>query len=213
MPKRHLETFGTTILHYHLVSELMDSVNQVRIREGRLQANQPQIITPQAYANTVMEGFGEEAEKYLEWLREHQADLRILQYGYRLRQESFSEHVVTDNIEAVVERVKKEVEAQHDPLGAVIVGVDSPWDVCLVKLFWEIIQSSAGTNIKEMAKRHLFDYADGAPRAVRQEIEADFLAASRNPSRIPKLGKKLQHYGLFEEYEDRFFSLVKASKR
>lgn len=213
LPSRHLETFGTTILHYHLVSELMDSVSKVRIREGRIQANQPQIITPQAYANLATEGFGEEAEKYLDWLREHEKDVRILQYGYRLRQESFSEHVVTDTVESVVQRVKQEVETANDPLGAVVLGVDNPWDVCLIKLFWEMIQHSAGTNIQEMAKKNLFEYRNGAPHAVHQELEADFLAASKDASLIAKLGKKLQNYGLFGEYEDRFFSLVKASKR
>jgi hypothetical protein len=47
---------------------------------------------------------------------------------------------------------------------------------------------------------------------VRREIEELFLAASRDASRIGALGKKLQHYGLFEEYQDRFFALVNASR-
>lgn len=96
-PDRHLETFGTTTLNYHLVSELMDVTNQVRVREGRMLAAQPQIITPQAYAETFMEGFGQEASRYIDWLREHEQEnnLHILQYGYSLKQESFSEHIIT----------------------------------------------------------------------------------------------------------------------
>jgi hypothetical protein len=212
-PSRHLETFGTTVLNYHLVSELMDAVNQVRVRQGRMQASPPQIVTPEAYAKTFLEGFSEEAGRYVEWLKEHEKDVRILQYGYRLKQESFSEHVVTDNIKAVVERVKSDVQASNDPFSAVVIGVDLPWDVCLIKLFWEIIQKSARINIRELAQQHMFDSDGGVPRAVRGEIEADFLAASKNPSLIGGLAKKLHTYGLFEEYEDRFFSLVKASKR
>jgi hypothetical protein len=213
MPSRHLETFGSTLLHYHLVSELMDTVNQVRVRTGRMQAHQPKIITPEAYARTFLEGFGEEAQRYVDWLKTHEKDVRILQYGYRLKQESFSEHIITDNLQAVVDRVKTEVKGASDPLAAVVVGVDVPWDVCLVKLFWEVIQGSAKTNIKELAGQRLFDDDGGVPRAVRQEIEAGFLAASRNPDLIKGLGKKLQFFGLFEEYQDRFFSLVKSSKR
>ena len=57
MPTRHLETFGATVLNYHLVSELMDSTNQIKVREGRMQANRPQIITLDAYSQTVLEGF------------------------------------------------------------------------------------------------------------------------------------------------------------
>lgn len=211
-PSRHLETFGSTILHYHLISELMDSVDQVRVREGRMNASQPKIITPEAYSSTFLEGFGEEATRYLEWLREHERDIHILQYGYQLRQESFSEHIVSDNVRNVVDRVKTSVEQSGDPLGAVVVGVDEPWDVCLVKLFWEVIRKSASTNVQQMQKRRLFDNAGGVPRGVRDDIDCDFLAAGRDASRIAPLGKKLQEYGLFEEYQDRFFSLVRTSR-
>jgi len=213
LPSRHLETFGTTILNYHLVSELMDTANQVRIRTGRILAGKPQIITPEAYSQTLLEGFSEEAAKYIDWLKEHEKEIRILQYGYRLKQESFSEHVVNDNIRVVVERVETEVRAKSDPLSAVVVGVDDPWDVCLIKLFWEIIQHSAKTNIRELSSQHLLDDVGGVPRGVRDEIESSFLAASRNATLINTLGQKLQKYGLFPEYQDRFFSLVKASKR
>ena len=210
MPSCQLETFGTTILHYHLVSELMDSVNQVRLREGRMQAGKPQIITPAAYAQNLLEGFGEQAERYLDWIKEHEKEIRILQYGYKLKQESFSEHVVNDNVEAVLERVKEDVKSKSDPATAVIRGVDSPWDVCLVKLFREIIQQSAVANIRDLASRNMFDDMNGAPRAIRDEIEAAFLAASRDRSQIKRLGVRLQQWGLFEEYQDRFFSLMNA---
>jgi hypothetical protein len=212
MPSRHLETFGTTVLHYHLLSEPMDSVDQVRIREGRMKASRPEIITPESYANTFLEGFGDEARRYVDWLREHEKQVRILQYGYRLAQESFSEHVVTDNLKAVTERVRNEVKGQSNPLSAVVVGVDDPWDVCLVKLFWEVIQHSAKTNIEQLERRHMFDESGGVPKGIREGIEKAFLAASRNHSLIAALGRRLQAHGLFEEYQDRFFSLVRASK-
>ena len=212
MPSRHLETFGTTVLHYHMLSELMDSVDQVRVREGRMRASRPQIITPEAYANTFLEGFGEEARRYVDWLKEHEKQVRILQYGYRLAQESFSEHVVSDNLKAVLERVRTEVKGRNNPLSAVIVGVDDPWDVCLVKLFWEVIQNSAKTNIQQLEQRHMFDESEGVPKGIRDEIEKAFLAASKAPSLINALAHRLQTYGLFGEYQDRFFSLVRASK-
>lgn len=213
LPAGHLETFGTTVLHYHLISELMDTVNQIRIREGRMKAGKPQIITPDAYADVILEGFGDEAGEYIDWLREHEKEIRILQYGYALKQESFSEHVVTDDIRSVVERVTTEVESKNDPLRAVVVGVDAPWDVCLIKLFREVIQNSAQTNIQELQKRQMFDDVQGLPRAIRDEIDAAFLQASRDSSLINKLAARLQAHGVFEEYQDRFFSLVKASKR
>ncbi|MBN2302128.1 MAG: hypothetical protein JXN60_06375, partial [Lentisphaerae bacterium] len=148
LPSRHLETFGTTVLSYHLISELMDSVNQIRIREGRMQASRPQIITPEAYSKTLLEGFGDQAQLYIDWLKEHKQDVQIvLQYGYTLKHEAFNEHVVSDNLQTVVERVKNDVKDKSDPFSAVLVGVDNPWDVCLIKLFVEVIQQSASANI------------------------------------------------------------------
>jgi len=213
LPAGHLETFGTTTLNYHLISELMDTTTQIRVREGRMLASQPQIITPEAYSKVFLEGFGEEASRYMQWLKEHETEVRILQYGYRLKQEAFSEHVISDTIETVVKRVEAEVKEKNDPLSAVVKGVDDPWDVCLVRLFWEIVQGSAKTNIQQLHKQRLLDDVDGVPKGVRRELEDDFLAASKDRSLINRLGQKLQSYGLFEEYQDRFFSLVKASKR
>ena len=50
-----------------------------------------------------MEGFGEAAKQYLDFLKQHEDSIRILQYGYCLKQEAFSEQVVTDTVEAVLE--------------------------------------------------------------------------------------------------------------
>ena len=209
-PKRHIETFGNTIINYHMVSELMDSVGKVRVREGRMQALRPQIITPSSYSTMMLEGFGEQAQQYLEWLKEHEDTVRILRYGYTLKQEAFSEQVLTDTAEAVLERVKSEQAAKKDPFAAVIKGVDDPWDVCLVRLFWTVIQNSAQANIRELHERRMFDLQDGLPAGVRDEIEKGFLAAARDASLIKPLGKMLQEKGLFEHYQDRFFNLVQG---
>jgi hypothetical protein len=208
-PKRHLETFGNTIINYVLVSELMDSVRQVRVREGRMQALRPQIVTPAAYSKMILEGFGEQAEKYIEWLREHEDSVHVLQYGYSLKQEAFSEEIVNDGIENVLGRVKQDVAAREDPLSAVVKGVDTPWDVCLIRLFWLAIRNSVQVNYKEMAARKLFERQEGIPAGVREEIETAFAAAAADTRKIRDLGSLLQRHGLFEQFQDRFFALVK----
>ena len=213
MPERHLETFGTTVMNYHLITELMDSVDRVRIREGRLEAGQPQIITPDAYLQTAMEGFGDEAQQYVDWLKEHEQDIKVLQYGYKLKQESFSEHIITGDLKSVAKRVESEAKAKNDPLSAVVIGVDEPWDVCLVKLFWEVIRTSAKTNITDMNNRHLFDSSETAKARLLTELEKDFLEASKDSALINALGEKLQKHNVFDHFEDRFFSLVKAGKK
>jgi len=191
-PRRHLETFGNTIIHYHLVSELMDSVDQVRIREGRMVASQPKIITPDSVTKEILENFGTEAQRYVEWMR--QQNIRILQYGCTLRKEEYNEHVATSNLKTIVEQVKDEVAKKDDPLRAIVVGVDKPWDVCLIKLFSEVVNQSARANVTEM-------------------VDTAFLDASRDPAKINTLAKRLQELGVFERMEDRFFALVKGNKR
>ena len=207
-PQRHLETIGNTIINYRLVSELMDGVGKVRIREGRMQALRPQIILPSNYDNLTLEGFGPEAQRYLQWLKENEDHIRILRYGYTLKQEAFSEQVVTDSVEAVVERICNDESVKSDPFSAVVQGVDDPWDVCLVKLFWTVIRQSAEANIRELNDRRMFDLKDGVPVELRNEIEIAFEAAGKDRSLVKPLGRMLQEKGVFEAYQDRFFSLL-----
>jgi len=148
-PSHRLETFGNTLVNYHLVSELTDHPGKVRIREGRLEAHQPLVITPR-FQDVAMEGFGDEARAYFEFLKEKEARLRILQYGYHLKSDNFSEQIVTERLSVVTERVKQEVVDSRDPFSAVIQCVDEPWDVALVELWLREINRSAQGNIREL---------------------------------------------------------------
>ena len=151
-PSHRLETFGNTLVNYHLVSELPDHPGKVRVREGRLEAHQPLVITPHV-AEVEMEGFGDEAKAYLEFLKENEKNLRILQYGYHLKSDNFSEQIVTDRLSVVTERVKDEVIASNHKFAAVVQCVDEPWDVALVELWLREVNRSAGGNIKELQQK------------------------------------------------------------
>lgn len=210
VPKKHLETFDNTLIHYHHVSESMDRVGEIKVRTGRMQINRPQIVTPGAYSKLLLEGFGEEAQKYAQWLQEHDSEMHILRYGYALKQEAFSEETVTDSFDTVLDRVKTDVEKGDDPFAAVVKGVDDPWDVCLMRLFVTVVENSARSNFAEMAKRRMFEMEDGIPRPVKDEIERAFQAAARDPSLIKSLGALLQRHNLFSRYEERFFALVRG---
>ena len=210
-PSRALETFGATRINYHHLAELPDDPRKVRIREGRLEAHKPAIITPEEYAEAQMDGFGAEARKYLEFLKANRDNIRILQYGYQLRQEAFSEQVVTDSLEAVTGRVVKEVEDAKDDFAAVIQGVDEPWDVSLVHFFWLHVNASAPVNVREFEAARQREMEDSTPRAVRDEVEAAFAKAQENPALVHELGALLQRRGVFDRYQDRFFKLVRRS--
>ena len=148
-PSNELETFGSTLFNYHLISELDDHPGKVRIREGRLEAHQPRVIMPKFNEITV-EGLGDAAAEYLEYLREN---MRILQYGYNLKSDNFSEQIVTDSLSAVTERVKAQVIESGDKFAAVVQGVDDPWDIALVELWRREVERSANKNIKELSQK------------------------------------------------------------
>jgi len=63
-PEQQIATFGSTSFNFYLISELMDRVDQVRIRNGKIHAERPQILTPEHYCRLLLEGFGEKAERY-----------------------------------------------------------------------------------------------------------------------------------------------------
>lgn len=208
-PSRALETFGATRINYRHIAELPDDPGKVRVREGRLEAHKPAIITPEEYAESALEGFGAAARDYLEFLKAHQDSIRILQYGYSLKQEAFSEQVVTDSLEAVTGRVLAAVAASDDAFAAVVQGVDDPWDVSLVHLFWLHVNASAPVNVREFEAARAREASDALPRGVREEVEAAFARAASDPSLVRDLGALLRRKGVFDRYQDRFFQLVR----
>ena len=212
MPSSRLETFGTTVLNYHLVSQLMDSVTKVRIREGRIETAKPEIIVPQLLAESLLEGFGPEATEYAQWLREHEEHLYFLKYGFRVRKQESNEYIISDGLENAVDRVRAALEAKDDPLGALAVGVDKPWEVCLLKLMVEVIENSAPGNIRDLQHRDMFAKARHDPTGVRRKIEVAFRAAAKDPSKVKRVARLLQEHNLFKEYEDRFFALVRSHR-
>lgn len=151
-PSHKLETFGNTLVHYHMISELDDYPGKVRIREGRLEAHQPLVIAP-SFSQIETEGFSDEAKEYLKFLRENEKNLRILQYGFHLKSDKFSESIVTDSIENVTERVLGQVRANDFSFSAVLQGVDDPWDVALVELWRREVDRSAQSNINELQSK------------------------------------------------------------
>jgi hypothetical protein len=201
-PRGRLETFGSTLINYRLVTELMDSVGQVRVREGRIQSFRPEILTPQSFAESPLEGFATgPASDFIRWLREHESDLVLLKYGFKIRQETITESIIHDSIENVVERVRADLKSKEDPLSALVVGVDEPWEVCLLKLLYEVVRASAPANARDLR-------AD--PDGTRHEIEHAFRKAAADRSSIPPLAQLLKRLDKFKDYEDRFFALVRS---
>ena len=84
------------------------------------------------------------------------------------------------------------------------------WDVSLLMFIYELTSKSVGTNMAEFNRRGCLDIdASGVPQGARDYIEELFEKASRNLSRAPELVVELNRWGLFPEYQDRFYALFR----
>ena len=110
-PEKQIATFGSTSFRFYLISELMDQANEIRVRDGRIHAERPQILTPEHYCRLLLEGFGEKAAKYAEFLRERTRDIAVLRYGFQFRKTDVVENRVRDSMDAVIERTRRQVDS------------------------------------------------------------------------------------------------------
>ncbi|MFC2010109.1 hypothetical protein ACFLUL_00830 [Chloroflexota bacterium] len=209
-PKRSLYTFGTTNVYYYLVtepaySELIKEASETVIREGRVIAERPKLVTPYYLAN--LEGFSSEAKRYFRsLLDEHGGDIHGLFYTYRNELKGLN--IVSENLTSIVDKLNAEIDQRSDPLAAIIKGEDTLWDISLLKFIYEITRSSAPDNIRQMQSRGMLDIdSKGIPVSARKRIDELFRKVKRGEARAGELRDELERWGLFEEYEDRFYDI------
>ena len=154
-PEQRIASFGSTSFNFYLISELMDRVDQVRVRNGKIHAERPQILTPEHFSRLLLEGFGEKAQRYADQLREHARNIAVLRYGFQFRKTDVTEETLRDSIGSVINRTKRRVESADESLSAIIQGVDDAWEVCLLKFTIDMIERSSGGNIGDFRKRGL----------------------------------------------------------
>jgi hypothetical protein len=151
-PKRRIATFGTTSFDFLLVTELMDSVDRIRIRNGRIHADRPEVLTPEHLSRLVLEGFSSEANEFADWIRTHGNRFAFLKYGFRVSKSDLNEHLVHDRLDVVIDRLRADVESTPDHSRSLIQGVDESWEICLLKFTFDLVQSSAGENLGDFRK-------------------------------------------------------------
>lgn len=154
-PDRRIDTFGSTSFEFHLISELMDQVGQVRVRTGKITAERPTIVKPEPHSDLEFEGFGEQAEAFAEWLKSRMKNAAALQYGFNFKKSDVTESLIHDTVENVRDRVVSEARVRSNPMTAVIQGVDDTWEICLLKFTMEMIQKSHRINLFDFKRRGL----------------------------------------------------------
>ena len=204
LPRQNLATFGSTIIYYYVVTELTESVNVVR--EGNVIAERPRIVTP-TYLTRV-EGFSEQARNYLQAMVAkfpHEPGI-----FYRYKNEAREMNVVPESMANLINKLNERITEQNNPLSTIIKGVEELWDVSLILFIYELTRKSLYDNIADFQRRGALNIdSAGGPEDARIFIEELFDLASKDASRAPELVAELRKWGLFEEYQDRFFALFR----
>jgi len=201
-PRQSLATFGNTIIYYYVVTELTENVNVVR--EGNVIAQRPRIVTP--YYLTRLEGFSEQAYKYFQAMSAKFPDEPGIFYRYK--NEPKEMNIVSETIAKLINKLNERIEEENNPLSTIIKGIEELWDVSLMIFIYELTRKSIYDNVIDFQRRGSLDIdSTGVPKDARNFIEELFELASKDVSRAPELVTELNRWGVFEEYQDRFFAL------
>ena len=111
---------------------------------------------------------------------------------------------------SAVDKINAEIDKRGDPLVAIIKGEDELWDVSLLKFIYEIARNSMEDNLLQFQSRGLLDVdASGVPLGAKLRIEELLGEVSKGKIKPGELKDELDRWGLFEEYQDRFFAIFR----
>ena len=211
-PKQNLFTFGTTNIHYYLVTEpaysdLIGDTTETVIREGQVRAERPKIVTPHYLYG--LDGFSDNARRYFEQLIEaYGPNMPGLLYTYR--NEPGDMNIVSDHWRSVVEKLNARIDDKGDQLAAIIKGTDDLWDIALMKFIFELTRRSLSGNVGQLDARGLLKVDDqGIPADARRRIEELFGEVRRGETAAAALKEELDRWGVFEDYQDRFLGIFR----
>jgi hypothetical protein len=204
-PQQRLATFGSTTMSYYVVTGLAQELSVVR--DGRVIAEKPRIVTPSYLIR--LEGFSEAARNYITAMAsEHPDEMGLF---YRYKNEPRGMDVVSESTRQVISKLNARIEQEHDPLSAIIKGVEELWDVSLLTFIYHLTRNSVASNVAEFSHRGLLSMdTSGVPRGARNHIEELFDQVRRDISGAPELVAELNRWGVFAEYQDRFFALFRG---
>lgn len=202
-PRQRIDTFYNTEFAYTMISP--DGAGGSVLHRGQVLCARPTIITPGGLAESLA-GFGEGAEEMARRISGGEFDrMRVLGYQFQNKLENRSENGTGHG--SLAERVEEEAEREERENLAIVVAPEEIWPLALLKVIFAIIRKSVPRNVEDLEERGFF--LSGGERH-KQEIESLFRQAAADREFVPILGKKLNEYNLFEEYEDRFFELVRG---
>jgi len=216
LPRRKIATFGTTNVNYYLITELLENV--VEIREGKMTAERPRIISPPNAGYGRLEGFEEyqSSETFLTFFRKY---MRGLYYNFEFRNETEKISSVYNPFKKVVNKIFEIVDKEDGSTG-VIKGVDTDtWPISLTKFLRKTVKNSVDTNVTELEERGFFEQAGyeklefktykEVPYNLRHKAEELFEKTKRGELKIEELQADLIKLGLYHIYVKQFLELYR----
>jgi hypothetical protein len=207
------------VLSEPVYSEFTKDNLETVVREGRVSWYQPKLLTP-TYMFRI-EGFSREAKNAFETLASQYPDLAGILYKFKVNKELDEMNFVSGPLLTVAENINNEINKKGDSLCTVIKGVAGLWDVSLSKFILDMMARSVYSaqipdftsrgflGINQTGQATITKDRHGVPVAAREEIEKLFKLVKKGDLEPIKLKKELDNWGLFEYYQDRFFSLFK----
>jgi hypothetical protein len=129
--------------------------------------------------------------------------------------------IVSNSLEEVSKKIKKDIENRKDPFCAIIKGMDEYWDVSLTKFIYDLASTSAQfSQFPDLTRKNLLNLdshgmtvvskdESGIPLVAKNEIENLFKLYARGEIEAKKLKEEIDSWGLFDFYQDRFFNIFK----
>ena len=209
-PRQTLATFGNTSIRYFVLTEpsyneLVKESGDIVIREGRVIAEKPKVVTPSYLIK--LEGFGDNARRcFRQLIAEEGPHTPGILYQYSNQPKGLS--IVSGDIMSVMERIEKDIKG--DPLTAIIQGVDELWDVSLLKFIRDMTNRSVEGNLMELGGSGLVSVdSSGVTGDARRGIDGMFRAVKMNREDPERLKEELDRWDVFHEYEDKFLDLFR----
>ncbi|PPD57807.1 hypothetical protein [Dehalogenimonas etheniformans] len=215
-PQQLLATFGQTNIHYYLLTEPaykeMDEsgLPETVLREGRVIAERPKIVTP-LYMKK-LEGFGDDARRYFDMMMQrHGPNAPGLLYTYKNEPKDTS--ILSGNLPSVAQRINNDINERGETGATIIRGLDEMWDVSLFKFIYELTEHSIGQNVSELHQHGLMGVDErGLPAESRMRIEQLFWEVGMGECDPATLKTELDRWELFDEYQDRFFEVIRRRR-
>ena len=217
-PVLPLDTFGHSLIKYYIVTKplynelaISGGSPDVVVREGTVLAERPRVVTP--YFMKRLEGFSDSAKEYFdEIIKRDGGNAPAIFYSYKNEHKGTS--IVDGEFDGVLHNVVDKVRTSGEQRTTVITGYDEYWDASLLKFIYELTVNSLGLNIMQLGQHGLLGVdSRGIPNDARARIEKMFCDLLTDECDLNTLRDELERYNLFNEYQDRFFSVVRYGKK